>query len=464
MFRIHTAPGASVLFDKTFWTNHVVSAAQTYPALWHAALALAAVQQWKSEKDAARKGVQQYNELSSENYVFALKHYNHAIRHILPVASRQTHTYQDKEMILASEIMFFGINSMLDYLVEAAEHAKNAIRLYDLWEFGRADDENASTGFKGTAYSTPRGAVLRKRSLVSLIADLRLQFLNRLDHQFMILRKEARESYQPSAPAGKPLRSTDEAYDEMVLLLTEFLLATKMNAPVQVGILPSQPLSFICHRRFSTWIYKFEQFSQAFACSPPQEGADKYRWRMLTIYVLVMRARLLYGDVEDVHSLDRCAATFYQALEQLERFADDWHGEPPAGTDSSQPAGFSFSMSMAEICYCIATGCREHDLRCRAVALLRRWGVCDGMWDSNLMAALIEVTMQVEDEAGIANESLGAGVEPPCPCAYRKFVCGQHRIWAKQVRVGNGREALFSYSLVEDVTSRLPMRTRKIMY
>lgn len=457
MFRQHTVSRVSGLFEQTFWTEQILRAAGRYPAIWHATLAVAAIQQWKSMNSPDSHTPNSHVAPSGmDYYTFALRHYANAVSELVSIAHKKDHTCEDKETILTAEILFIGINSMAGYLTQAIQHAQNLIKLCDEWDFAKQDANLA----KGESSVT----VLSRQSITTFVANFKIQFVNRLDHEFLMDTKNANLcKYRPLSPA--PLQWTvDEAYHEMTELLFSYLLAAKSSESMQAGILPSQPMSSIAGRNLLAWTYKFQKFRQSQSEQSPKGAREEFGWRMLEIYQRIMRISLVHDDLEYTYKWDRQTLTFFGILEDLERLAEDWLTQCRARADKQAQDDFSFSMSMAESCYFISIACRDHDLRLRAIALLRRWGICDGLWDSNLMAAVIEATMDVEEEPGLTTARLQTDNHQACPCIYRKYICEEHRIWTRKIRFLGVGEASFSYSTVSSARTNKPTQVKILRY
>lgn len=127
-------------FNQTFWQVDVPTAAQAYPSVWHAGMALASILQ-ATESQNQHKGAS-LKITSTKQYVFALTHFNKSIQHLArTVGTKRDNTlsYMDKEMIIMTHILYIGICSMLADPEQISAHFKNFILLLERLRFGEED-------------------------------------------------------------------------------------------------------------------------------------------------------------------------------------------------------------------------------------------------------------------------------------------------------------------------------------
>lgn len=439
MFRLHTAPGVSGLFGQTFWTQHMLRAAGAYPVIWHATLALAAIERWKVSEEAG----------GSSDYVFALQHYHHAIQRLMPIAAQEDYTYQDKETVLAAEILFVGINLLAGYLEEATVHAANSIRLYTHWGFGKPS-RRLVDGIAEDYYPTPTAAILQRQAIVTIVTSIKIQFTNRIKADTIRAQQEASGATPYLAvPSSRLFRDIGEAYDAMTMVVSDFFLTVRSTGRNKLA-------AFDAHKNLILWTDKFERFSQVHKMPPQEKWRERFRWRILEAYVQILRA------TAPVKLAGRPSGALVRSLEGLEDLANEWHARFPSRDGMhKQHADFSFSMSMLETCHCVALVMSDYAFRKRCLDLIRRWDVSHGLWDTMLMAAVLEATMEVEDEGGIGNMH---AEEPQCECIYREVICKEHKICRKVIQGTGARRALFRYTTFGDAENNLPMKEKLLRY
>lgn len=161
MFRSGTVHTVCGMLNKNIWLRDVPRAAQTYPALWHVSIALAAIHQ--SEKLKLRT-----NTISSANtqryyYIVALSHFTQSttyLKDILPLISctdTDTESYQRQELVIVANLLYVGICNMLEDSTQAIQHLKNLFSFVEYVRFGQ--DINAR----------PRGILNHKDLLSTLL-------------------------------------------------------------------------------------------------------------------------------------------------------------------------------------------------------------------------------------------------------------------------------------------------------
>lgn len=440
MFRMDTARNVAGSFDQSLWTKDILRAAGQYPAVWYANLALAAIHRWKimSDSDSLHPASNQY-------LVASINHYQTAIRHLQHITRKPTIDYTDKETMLISEILFIGFNSLSGHLKEATVHANNAVQLFSRWQFWKSDCESQTP---------PSNAVLRKQSLVMLVTNFEVQFVNRLGH---IPQPRWQDGELPTICSDTPFKTIDDAYAEWMPLYAGIIVSGRDVGELPTDTMMPVPDTFWFYRKETlAWANKFQKFRESVILTNEN---DKNRAKLLELYAFAMRACINSDITEGIYLFDRHTDTFNAVLKTLEEMQQSrlTYGNAPFTRTN-----FSFSISVCELFWWITISCRQHDFRVRAIALLREWPVCDGLWDSRLIASVLEACMNIEDEGGLAQLHMA----PPrrCRCTYRSFICGEHRLRTKWVQFVRDGEALLHFSTVKDSKEGRPTQTKQIFY
>lgn len=160
-------------FNLDFWATDVPRAAQAYPALWHASLAMAAMQERVKAGAAHLLSGTEMSEsalaTSRHHYVFALDQFNKSIAHLsrrLADGQRTPLTYADKEMVMLTNVLYVGICNSFGNIAQTLSHIKNTIDLIGRWRFGEECTAASAAGLK----RTPRGGMLRYNELLAVLA------------------------------------------------------------------------------------------------------------------------------------------------------------------------------------------------------------------------------------------------------------------------------------------------------
>lgn len=462
MFRMDTTNRVSGLYDQPFWNGDILRAARQYPAIWHANLALASIQRWKIAT-CPQPGTQSHNSLTPsastladahQYYIFSLRHYNIALRHLMSIASRPDPSYTDKETLLMSEILCIGINSLMNNFSQASIHAQNAIALFHQWQLWLEQN---------SADHQPGGAVLRTESLSMLITNFQTQFVNRLGgHTSVPLWQDGQV---PPKAADEPFRNIDDAYASFMPLFGGLVVAGRDVGDELASQQPQSDTLWLYKEEFLKWAAKFNEFCGTMSPTNPDE---RRRCKVLEVYMLACQMYCSTDTNEGIHTFDQFAQTFDYILSTLEQLYED--DSRPIETDEAPVSppmspttapGFSFSMSICQLlCWVSATN-RDHAFRVRAIALLRRWRLCDGLLESNLVASMIEACMEIEEHPGLVQFQTGV---QRCPCVYQKFICSEHRLRSSELDfVGDG-VVMLRYATVADARAGKPQQTQELKY
>lgn len=166
IFHTMSVKMASGPFNKTFWDIEVPRAAQTYPAMWHAGIALAAIYQsarqdttWKLDLQTKRTSMPIPQ---NHQYRMALKHFNKSIRYVTEtiVSSKvRPLTWAEQEMAIMTNILYVGVAGMLEDSPQMDEHIVNLLKLLEGLRFG----ENPGMA---------KGGMLSHDALLSIVLPL----------------------------------------------------------------------------------------------------------------------------------------------------------------------------------------------------------------------------------------------------------------------------------------------------
>lgn len=438
MFRLDVVSHVSGLSDKPFWLVDVLRAARERPAIWHANLALAAIYRWRGLR---RRGQMDSEQQAYDVYAFAIKHYNSAIQMLLSITRKHNQTVSDKETLLLTEALFVGLNAVQRNQTNALTHANNANALFYKWEF-----------WKYTEATTPE-LVLRPSSLVALLSNFESQMVHRLRSKSAPPWQRGYELFKVDT---RPFRSIEDAYHEFARLFAAILASSRRKDHTESHLTLSEPLVLPYHvSQMRLWVDKFDALRLAKSSMPEIHG---FSYKLLELQSMLLRVCSHCDPNDGVFMFDNQATALWKILIEVERLVGDAlnaHGEIVSR--------FAFSMSLRELMSWIATSCRDHDMRVWTVAVLRKWPVQDGIWDSQLIASMLETYTKIEDVAGIRNMELCVK-DCECECVYRKFICGKHRIWKAVVEFIKEGEAHFIFETIEDRLLGHGEQVHKILY
>lgn len=376
---------------------------------------------------------------ATRQLVLSTAHYNAAIQYLVEIAGKQEISPADMEVILMSEILFVGVNSLLGDGKQATKHAYNAIELFSRWKYWK-EEESALT-------------VMNKQSVVILVSNLETQFMHRLCH---ISLPAWRDWEHPQPVSDQPFTCIDDAYFEWMPIWTGAVVTSRDAEGAATGkILPLPDVFWFYRKELVAWAKKFDEFQRTVVLT---DENDIFASRILGIYIALSRASLNFNLADGIFLMDSFAPAFRAGLDTLEDMLINRVSPHPS--PSANNSTFSFSFSICEMCCWICTNCRDHDFRKRVVSLLRTHQICDGLWDSRLIASILETHAEIEDEGGL--ENLNPTMTDKCLCIFNQFICGRHRIidsWIEFVRDG---EAIMHYIVVKDAEQ--PAKQRLLVY
>ncbi|CEJ94620.1 hypothetical protein VHEMI10139 [[Torrubiella] hemipterigena] len=438
MFRLDVIYQTSGLFDKPFWQVDILRAARERPAIWHANLAFAAIYRWRELRHSDQVNAEQK---IYDLYAFSIKHYNAAIQGLLSITKKTNQTVSDKETLLLTETLFVGLNAVQGNLTSAIAHANNANTFFYTWEFWKY------------AEAIPHGLVLRPSSLVALLTNFESQMLHRLRNKSAPRCRRGQKLFKVST---QPFRTIEDAYHEFVRLFAAIITSCRCSDHTESHVMLPEPLVFPYHvSQMLLWADKFDALRLAKSLAREIHG---FPYKLLELQSMALRACGRCDPNDGVFMFDNQTAILWKILIGLEKLV----GDALEAHDGIVPR-FSFSISICELMYWITTACRDHDMRVRSVALLRKWPIQDGLLDSRLIAPLLETFTKVEDAPGIRNMTLCAE-DGECECMYRKFICGKHRIVRSVVEFMKEGEVNFSWETVEDISQGRGEQVQKLFY
>ncbi|CEJ87055.1 hypothetical protein VHEMI04288 [[Torrubiella] hemipterigena] len=430
-------------FNQSFWLVDVPRAAQMYPSIWHAAIALTAIHHCaKSDQGRIRYSApgQPVSHLARNNqYTTALVHFNKSLRYLSEAVAqyRDNTPYMQKEMIIITNMIYIGICSILEDTKQTTQHRINLIRLLEHWRFGEDDPVS-------------RHGVLTYDDLLSilLVIDGNMDASAELPH-----RQERPWAVQLPTHAG--FTSTTQAY---------------------MGLLP-----FLYHR-----LYGKEHFR-----GPGFDGPGKFatRRRLLASYVAKLdhyERSTKYMTTHDLESLKtiRLILKVYGMKEELlrketrESFVEEQRriypilGEIDELLAQTSPLAEPFSTTTPPVNFSLRPFCAIHLLLevymdgyvvRRSLELFQKWPFNDVGETSFLIHSLYLAKQKFEvggPERTMSYQKSGLPINPTypfggleegefdgcsgCECIAEVFVCIDHRVREHKVRTIESQQfALF---------------------
>lgn len=427
-FRTETASSVAGPFDQSFWTVDLLRATQVHPAIWHASVAVAAMyKRYTIPADAPasaglRRGL----------YEFALAQYNASIGGLMGVARRDDPSPDDKDVVLATSVLYSGLCSLRGDPKEAFLHMRSGLRLFRQWKHWER------RGCRG-------GGVLPVNSLITLFNRFDSQALNLLDDAS---RLESEGEDIPREPSNGSFTSVTEAYFEFELTLNG-LVDLRQRKDLVSGPQGSCSLRenrLALRNALDAWGAKFA------ALYPLLKESEMEAALILRIRQIAFEIALAIDVAHWELAWDEFREQYEQIVTLSRQLLEEYHPMSSGDSESCAPM-FSFAASVCEPLYITASSCRDHSIRREAISLLRSWPRRECLWDSVLAASLGESIMLLEEKAVIDVRN-GSGEE--CYCVEDVFICHGHRVAGTKLELLGEGVGMVTLRTVNDIVAERP--------
>lgn len=420
-------------FDFTFWARDVLLATQVSPAVWHAGLALAAM-------DYRRRIPVGMDTATRERYyTFSLMEYNKSIQQLI-ILARHTHStsFTDQQTILISNALLFGLCCLQGRQGEAAAHARSSIELFYRWRFWEHSE------ISGISVTSSR--MVHSDSLIALIMNFECQFVNRLSYLISPAWLGDR-TIRNCSPVS--FNSITDAYLEFLPLLVSFMDATReIGSPTDL-VQPRPDIQRAYRREFSLWKTKFDSLLRL---QKPVTLSDLEGMAILSMYFTTLEIGFKIDLEASQLAYDACDSLFESIITQAEKLYEILS----TGTDPKTSAGFSFALPLAEVFIYTVVTCRNTVLRHRLMKLIRKWPQYHGLWNSKFTTEVCEAVIQQEESWTSTSCSEPTLATSGCYCLPNEFTCDNHRVRDLDTYFTRDREARVFFRTVGDLRANLP--------
>ncbi|KAM3509217.1 hypothetical protein MY11210_006400 [Beauveria gryllotalpidicola] len=380
-----------------FWTKNLLQATYVYPAIWHAALALAAMYQ---RAYILHNGGD--SRAAKEHKMFAIQQHLISFRFIIAM-NHSTVSGAEQEMLLTASALYTGICLLRADLNQARIHAASAAKLSKQWGF--LDDEPDHQATQG---------VIGRENTKQLLRDVYHSF-----HSIASFSEDIVAHFQASVwHITEPFASVDEAYYAYLNIHSGWA-RIKSWEPEHCGTRgasPSPGQMQVRQHALNLWMIRFQGFLQL--GSYRKEDLDTIELLQLfclleETFDIIMIHRTPEMWAKNAHKWERIVKTAERLLEKQKGC-----GESGVSTRGI----FYYSLSVQEVLRMTGFICRSGAIRRRIIKLLQQWRHCDGLWDNETSWKLVEAKMIIEEEA------LAADGPVSCECVPDVFFCMHHRV------------------------------------
>ncbi|KAK5120504.1 hypothetical protein LTR85_006159 [Meristemomyces frigidus] len=386
-FRHRTAPALSSYFDADFWTRLVFQMSMAEPAIRHAMVAVGSLHRLRERganplpmvqsilaQDPPFESVPKTKHTTDPNDPFAMAQYNKAISHL---SKRLQDPVSANEIALLTCILFVCV------------------------EFIRGDVDPAIKHFKAgmsIAISSLSEGLSRSTTAISAVQRIRenvLPFFNRLELLSALFGNDTPWRYPIELDATVPSHFTSlkEARDSIVHLMNisiRYSHAMKPRKHTRLVLPDDIARKEAILQQIHAWQTTFDAFVLNNNFAAKELDATK----VLRIHQLVMYSKLCASTQAEESANDVYIRDFEAVVNLGEAL------QAHAGTREQRqthPSTFLFDMEVVSPLYHVALKCRHPQIRRRAIALLRQSVRREGLWDSNMAAAIASHIMRIEE-------------------------------------------------------------------
>lgn len=426
--------------DRSFWAVHVLQASHVYPHVWHSCLALAAIH--KRGQISDQEGPQRDNRKGL--YIFAIQQYNFAVRLISDrlQADAPSTSYAQRQSLLFSCILFFGVSSLLGDFKQAISHMHGALQLYCNWEMYDNDTEHKAV----------YGCIFPAQMLDTLINRVRKQLWTFSgEHAAFWTKSQFRQGRQ------EPFQNSRDAYVQLELICSHMLkqIHCQQQQLQQLGLqkLQKQRQKLVVFvSALATWKENLDRLKLRQLQTGIQDpGMDMVETSWLATDLLLRQGK---------NGKEASRAEYARIVEKYEQIATQ-SADAGAGAGAEQCPKqqyglvFSFTSSMCEQLGFVAFACRDGQLRRRAVSLLKSIPIREGLCDAGLLAAMSEIRIEAE-ESGAAEDKDGDTVS--CQCVPGGRICYDHQVAVSLVNFSRDGQLVLELSTFRDLRLGRPFR------
>ncbi|EGX88277.1 C6 zinc finger domain protein [Cordyceps militaris CM01] len=380
-----------------FWTTNLLQATYVYPAIWHAALGLAAMYQRAMMllHEGRSRSAQEYN-------TFALQQLSISCSYIITM-NHSTVSGAEQEMLLTASALYTGICLLRADLHQALSHAAGAAKLSKQWNFlDHNVDRQVTEGVIGRVHTQQllRDVYHSFHSIGSFSEDIIAHFQAFVWH------------------ITEPFASVDEAYYAYLNIHSGWarIKSWEPTHGMIRGASPSPGQMQVRQHALNLWRLRFEGYLERGAYA--EEHVET---------IELLRLFHLFEDTFDMLMIHRTPEIWVRNAHRWERIvkmAERLLGRQSARDDAGPGSQgiFFYSLSVHEVLRMTGFICRSGAIRRRIIQLLQQWRHLDGLWDNDLSWRLVEAKMLME-EAAVAADAPAA-----CECVPGVFFCMEHRV------------------------------------
>lgn len=363
------------MFNTRFWRFDVPTAAQVYPSIWHAAVALTAIHKSiKVDKQPvmppdADGALVQRNQL----YKYALMHFNKSIQHLAAVISVYGEdlgnmSYKDKETIIMTNILYIGLCGVLRDERQVTSQCRSLANILETMKFGE-EEPRSRRGIM--AYNDLLSIVLIIDTAISQDTSLP----DRWDRKWVV-----------KCPAVNRFTSMTDAY--LAFLPTQY---PTLSDPAKVTTLHNlEPLrTNIRLDMIREYVANLDAFVRSGHTFTPSERETIDALRLFMDASVLREQAILAQTREDVRVVND------KIFLILDRFEQGMARTSLVnGPYSTEPPPFVFGPSYGKVLQIMIIISSQPVVRWKGIELMRKWPYNEATNRSEAVVSLYEAMME----------------------------------------------------------------------
>lgn len=410
-FRQKCVNNLESLVDTTFWNRSVLQIGASKPAIHHAILALSA--QHKAFLTRGDRRGEKYSSDRESCAIYSWTHYSKATKILQRQLSQSPNTAASIEQTLIICLLFIAFEVLQGNHSAALTHLEGGLEIFSNCHPSTIHSQNLST-------SSLAGVFKR----LDIQASSYLGIRNVKPFSFGNVSQPSMQAHSNrSKPVFTDIRDAFDSLNTHIASVYHFMRSPSPSLR-QHPFLHSNPvrnlryellLHFTIkkHSIFSglfeeqgelvdalgSWALAFESFLEERSGDVSRSGSSRVysqQYAVLWVSYLIIFITLSTCLEPDECSHDRFLAQFQSIVEHAEFVLLP---EVQDNSNSSSQPRFSLEMSVIQPLYFTALKCRDHNLRRRAIDLLRISGQ-EGVWDGNMLAVIAKYIVQQEESQG----------------------------------------------------------------
>lgn len=450
LFRTHTITAISGVLDQSFWHVSVTRSMGSCRAVWHAALAVAAIH----ERSRICGETELANYCKNRYYDVALCQYGKSIQELTRVISRKQLTYADKEAILIASVLYSAIGKIQGDDGAAHTHARAFVRLFCLWQFWHDCNPPERRGLPG---SNILNALFYRFAGHHLVTRTPLPWAI-LDAPGLVMRSGSRLPY-----SDKPTTDIGAYYELYAILISVIIRvrALHVNAEqpqrTKSQQRPRTDLLYSCRQAFTNWKAAYPHFIAQF------NHAKSLYLLCLQAQVLAIEIFLYTRPSDFGRDWARLAPLFSKGITiSQELFALESEGVDRGDKDFDSPT-LSFAASACNLLYLICLNSRDRAITRQALSLWKAWPRQDEIWTPSFDTQMLQAILDVEDSGQLRYACTLLPV-PGGECIPGGYVCENHRVSCRTLHFFGHRKATLELKTGAEEHLKLQGRAIKLAW